>query len=128
MQFRGFTLAEINGAAEQAATIYPDAGLYFSFTSQRGRTISGVLRVRNSRAQGSRLSASGRRTCSASWEAHRDFMRALFMANPAGRITSAFADYKGAADFEAKFAATYSRQVGSQVCPATFGSLSNWEG
>lgn len=124
MQFRGFTLADINAAAEQAATIYPDAGLYFKFTSQRGRTISGVLRVSNSRAYGARRSASGRRMCAASWEAHRDFMRALFLVNPAGRITSALADYRGAEDFERKFTATYSHQAGSQMQPVAFGDLS----
>lgn len=124
MQFRGFTLAQINEAAALAAIGYPQAGLRFDFTSQRGRAINGVLRVKNSRAYGARMSASGRRTCAASWEAHRDFMRALFAANPAGRITSALADYKGAEDFERKFVATYSHQVGSQVCPAAFGDLS----
>lgn len=124
MQFRGFTLAQINEAAAIAAIGYPQAGLRFDFTSQRGRTINGVLRVGNSRAYGARMSASGRRTCSASWEAHRDFMRALFLVNPTGRITSALADYRGAEDFERKFLATYSHQVGSQACPAAFGDLS----
>jgi hypothetical protein len=60
----------------------------------------------------------------ASWEAHRDFMFNLFAINPEGRIKSAFADYRGLVDFEAKYRATADRNVGSQMFPVTFSALS----
>ena len=121
MNFYGFTSEQLASAAD--ALDYP-AGVYFSETGKRGRMIRGVLRVRNSRAEGARLSASGRHTAAASWEAHRDFMSALFKLNPEGRIQSMLADYRGAEDFEQKFPGTHWHQVGSQYRPAAFGDLS----
>ena len=121
MQFYGFTQSQLADAADRLA--YP-AKVYFSHTSTRGRCINGVLRVRNSKLEGARMSASGRHTPSASWEAHRDFMLNLFAVNPEGRIKSSFADYRGLADFESKFLATASRNVGSVYNPVSFGELS----
>jgi len=121
MQFYGFTQSQLADAADRLT--YP-AKVYFSYTSSRGRCITGVLRVRNSKLEGARMSASGRHTPSASWEAHRDFMLNLFAVNPEGRIKSSFADYRGLADFESKFRATAYRNVGSMYCPTSFSDLS----
>lgn len=121
MMFYGFTQTQLADAADRLQ--YP-AKVYFSHTSNRGKAINGVLRVRNSKLEGARLSASGRHTPSASWEAHRDFMLNLFAINPNGRIKSSFADYRGLADFESKFRSTAGRQVGSMVNPVCFSDLS----
>lgn len=121
MRFYKFTLAQITDAADSLT--YP-AGVYFSHTSTRSNVINGTLRVRDSFKEGARMSASGRHMPAASWEAHRDFMRALFAVNPAGRITTALADYRGADDFERKHAATANHNCGSQCQPATMAELS----
>ena len=121
MIFYGFTIEQLNSTA--GGLTYP-AGVFFSETSRRGKSITGVLRVRDSRKEGARMSASGRRTPAASWEAHRDFMQALFACNPDGRIKTMMADYKGIESFNREFGATYYKQVGSHYRPATFGELS----
>jgi hypothetical protein len=121
MQFYGFTIDQLNDIAD--ALPYP-AKVYFRHTSTKGRSINGVLRVRDSRAEGARLAASGRHTPSASWEAHRDFMRALFALNPSGRIKTALADYRSSMDFEHSYQSTGSKQVGSMMAPVCFAELS----
>lgn len=121
MQFYGFTQSELADAADRLT--YP-AKVYFSHTSNKGRAINGVLRVRNSKLEGARLSPSGRHTPAASWEAHRDFMLNLFAINPNGRIKTSLADYRGADDFEQKFRATAQHSVGPMYCPQSFESLS----
>lgn len=121
MRFYRFTLQQLTDTA--ASLDYP-AGVYFSHTSTRSNVINGTLRVRDSHAVGARRSASGRRTPAASWEAHRDFMRALFAIDPNGRIVTALADYRGAADFERKYCATAAHNCGSQYRPASMADLS----
>jgi hypothetical protein len=68
-----------------------------------GRAISFTLTVKRSDGPGARRSATGRRISAACWHAHRDVLGAIFRVAPDGRVKSAFADYRGALDFEDKF-------------------------
>lgn len=81
-----------------------------------------VLRVRLSKGPGARRSGSGRRTVAACWHAHRDVMMDIFAAAPDARLTSALADYRGAADFAASFPATGHHNVGSMMEPAAIAN------
>jgi len=72
---------------------------------KRVRTVSFVLRTNDTRGKGSRRTRL-RRTTSGCWHAHRDVMAAIFAQNPDARIKTMLADYRGKADFEAKFPET----------------------
>lgn len=102
--------------------------LRFNTTRQKqtrnGWRIRGVLRPLNTRARGARLSGSGRYCTACSWEAHRDFMHAIFAHNPCARIKTMLADYRGAADFETKFPATADHNIGSVREPLTISDAS----
>jgi len=82
-----------------------------------------VLRCHSSFGAGARKSASGRRLNSATWEVHKRVMRQIFSENPTAKIQSALATYDGAADFEEKHFATYHKNAGSMMEPASFGDL-----
>lgn len=88
-----------------------------SITWAKGRRVRFVLTTRDAWAFGSRMSASGRHMCRASWEAHRDVMRALFKLDPDATIKTVFATYLGRADFEQAFPATANHNVGSDAAP-----------
>jgi hypothetical protein len=77
-----------------------------------------TLRVNDSRGPGAGSSWGGRRSISACWHAHRDFMKELYKLNDGATIISVCARYDGREDFEAKFEATGSQNVGSRMQPA----------
>jgi len=60
----------------------------------------------------------------ASWEAHRDVLRAIFVYDSQASVKTALATYRGARDFEAKFPATGCKNIGSQMCPRTMPECS----
>jgi len=60
---------------------------------------------------------SERRVFAVCWHGHRDFMRAIFEADPDARIKTMWADYRGSEDFEEKFPGTAYRNVGSMMYP-----------
>lgn len=91
-------------------TIHPRA-------TRAGWRIRGVLRPNNTRKAGARVSGSGRHCAACSWEAHRDFMRHIFAAYPHARIRTMLADYRGQADFEARYLATGEHNIGNQCNP-----------
>lgn len=93
-------------------------------TWTKGKRMRFVLRAHNSREHGARLSASGRHTPSVSWEAHRDFMRAVFEQDANARIETGLAIYRGSDDFEAKYLATGHKNIGSQMHPCTMRECS----
>ena len=68
-----------------------------------------------------RTSASGfhegRRVHAVCWHGYRDFMREVFKRDPDSRILTAKADYRNAADFEAKYGNTGWQNVGSMMFP-----------
>lgn len=84
-----------------------------------------TLRVNDSKGPGSRRAHSGRRTVNASWEAHRDFMRAMFEQCPEAHIQTHMATYKGWQDFERKFPDTAYTNVGSRMYPMYMSDLTN---
>jgi hypothetical protein len=51
------------------------------------------------------------------WHGYRDFFRVLFSRFPTARVSTMFADYRGAADFLTKYPETAWRNVGSQFYP-----------
>ncbi len=82
-----------------------------------GRCVAFTLRVSSSKAPGARRSGSGRRSVAACWHAHRDVMAVIFDRNPAARVKSAFADYRGKEAFEDLFPNTGDHNVGSMMRP-----------
>lgn len=115
MQLSQFTQADVTFAI-RVANEHPhrdgatEGGVRFEITHARyvergkrpGGRITGVLRMQSSSIPGARRSASGRRTNSANWQVHYDFMAALFTCNPTGRIQSGYygeVDYTNELDF-----------------------------
>ena len=92
--------------------------------SRNGITVRVKIGTLNSRAHGSRTSASGRHGRWASWHAFRDILIAVFDADPKAVVHTGIATYRGRDGFEATFPATAHRNVGSLYSPATFASLS----
>lgn len=102
----------------------PIGNLYASITWSKGRRVRFTIETRDARKHGSRRSASGRHMRKASWEAHRDVMRALLAADPDATIRTGFATYKGRQHFEETFESTAFRNVGSRMSPVTIRECS----
>jgi hypothetical protein len=109
-------------ALAQANSIY-DNNLCLDIGRHVGTGLRAVLRARDSRAYGARTSASGRHGPYASWEAHRDFLRALFVISPQTKVSTAMAKYT-AENFEYTFPDTAHKNIGSQFNPVTMPQLS----
>lgn len=118
--------ANIGVLVDKVSETYYDGNLQLEQAQTRGTDRKGrdktlfTLCVRDSRGPGARRSASGRHMPKASWEAHRDVMRAIFAFDPCAFLHTALADYDGKADFERKFEATGDRNVGSMMNPVSF--------
>ena len=91
--------------------------------TSRTKSCRFVLRVRDSREEPARRSASGRRLPSANWEAHKHVLREIFNIVPTATIVSALATYRGKADFEQNHGVTYDHNAGSMMRPVAFGEL-----
>lgn len=111
------TVAEVS-AAHYAGNIT------FDLTWERGRRVRFTLGALDAWAAGSRVAASGRHMRKASWEAHRDVMRALFDVDVNAVIKTAIATYRGRADFEAKHPETARHNVGSLMAPRSIKDCS----
>ena len=61
--------------------------------------------------------ANGRRCHAVCWHGFRDFFRACFALAPEATFRTAMDTWKGRDDFEARFAASGHRNVGSQSAP-----------
>lgn len=72
----------------------------------RGRAVCFTLRTKSAFGPGARRASRGRHLVSACWHVHLDVMQAIFNHTPEARLKTALADYRGAADFDAKFRAT----------------------
>ena len=59
----------------------------------------------------------GRKVAAVCWHGHRDFMIEVYKRDPDARIKSAFADYRGVADFREKYPKTAYRNLGSMMNP-----------
>ena len=93
-------------------------------SSSRTPRCSVKIGTLDSRAHGSRTTASGRHGRYASWQAFRDILAAIFDQNPAATVRTGIATYKGRDGFEQTFPGTYYRNAGSLYSPAFFGDLS----
>lgn len=102
----------------------PIGNLVAAITWVKGRRVRFTLETRDAWKHGSRTSASGRHMRKASWEAHRDVMRQIFVYDSQATIKTAFATYRGAKDFEASFPATAHHNVGSIMQPRTIRECS----
>jgi hypothetical protein len=100
-----------------------NGNLAFNRCDKRGNGFVVTLKVRRSKEHGARTSASGRHGPYASWEAHRDFMLALYDLAPGAWIDSKMASYHGVEGFRENFPETRYHQVGSMMQPVSFGEL-----
>lgn len=120
-------LATVDAVAQQRyrltwETDSPVGNVYGSITWARGNRVRFTLETRDAWKHGSRTAASGRHMRKASWEAHRDVMKALFDVDADATIRTALATYRGKADFERHFPATAHKNIGSIMEPVTFRS------
>jgi hypothetical protein len=76
------------------------------------------LGTNDSKAHGSRTSASGRHGKYLSWQGFRDVLAEVFLADPNARVYTGRESYLGAADFMEKFPDTAYANVGSEWYPA----------
>jgi len=97
----------------------PIGNLLASITWAKGRRVRFTLETRDAWKKGSRTSSAGRHMCKASWEAHRDVLRALFKLDPQASVKTALAIYCGRDDFEREFPATGRKNIGSMMQPKT---------
>lgn len=89
--------------------------LYAAITWVRGRRVRFTLETRDPDVTGSRRSAQGRPMRKASWEAHRDVLRALFTLDPNAVVRTALATYDGRDDFEHSHLETAGKNFGGNL-------------
>lgn len=103
-----------------------ETGVVLYETRETGRACQFTIRPTGDRDEDGnyrwqRLSASAlhgeRRVHAVCWHGHRAFMRAIFAREPEARVKTAWADYRGSADFEARHEDTAYINVGSQMYP-----------
>lgn len=63
------------------------------------------------------MDGSERRVAAVCWHGFRDFFRACFAVEPDARFKTAMDTWGGSADFEARFAASGHRNIGSAFMP-----------
>jgi len=124
MYFRKCEIFHLESALHHINAEYKDNIIFQNKPEKTSHGIKATLRVRDSHAYGARTSWQGRHGPYASWEAHRDFIRALFKLVPNASVKTGMALYRGNEDFEAKFQETASKNVGSQIQPCTMPELS----
>lgn len=114
----------INQALRRANRFYPENPMRVNeLQIKSNRVAVFTLRVNNSRAKPARLSASGRRTCSVSWQAHYEFMQSLFTIDPNAKIVTGMAKYKGMQNFLDTCENTANKNIGSMMQPITMPEL-----
>jgi hypothetical protein len=114
-----------NEAGDYAGNIRFNTDRRVSPVNKRGHyTYRLRLVPMNSRARGARYAASGRHCAACSWEAHRDFMRAVFALDPQATIETGMIRYRGADQFERTHKETRNTNVGGPYAPVRFGDLS----
>lgn len=121
MEFRNCTPSEMQSALVAANAMY-DNNLRIDPEYKRGAYHTRLRAVRSG-VIGTRTTPRGKRSVNASWEAHHDFLKALFDINPEAKVRTAFAYYKGKDVFYKLFPDTAYRNVGSQMYPCTMPDL-----
>lgn len=120
MQLRGISL-------EDCKRIAGELGIEFqgSDTSgpRKGVEATGLLRPIRGSNPYQRISANAfmgeRKVAAICWHGHRDFMRRVLEIAPHARISSMFATYQGAEDFERNYQETGYRNIGSLMYPCS---------
>ena len=90
--------------------------------NRAGTRFRGRIMARSSHGPGARRSWSGRRLTAACWHVFRDVIRAALAEYPDAVFTTSLARYT-AANFEATYPATGSRNIGSVMQPVTMPEL-----
>lgn len=123
MKVYGLTERELRDALDQANEEYA-GNLRFNrepeLFSRRNSGYLLTLRVEDSAGAGAKTGPSGRRTVSATYYAHREFMACVFVTNPDARIITAMERYDGLGEFMDKAPAVGARNVGSQMYPQRY--------
>lgn len=89
----------------------------------RGRTKRFKMGTRDSHADGSRTSWTGRHGRYACWHAFRDVLAAILLEDPKATIRTGMATYGGAQGFLDTYPGTADQNVGSMVRPAYMDEL-----
>lgn len=121
MQFRNCAVADVE-AAVAAANEEHAYDMRLDFTSGHNGNFRGRLLpvTGSSTRNGRRRSPSGRRVHAMCWHAHLAMLRALFERVPQARVTTALADYKGRANFEATWPNTGDKNIGPAFDPMSY--------
>jgi hypothetical protein len=88
-----------------------DGERFESPSGRKGSPMSKYQRISTSTFNG------GRRVHAVCWHGFRDFFRAVYRREPGAVFKTAFDTWKGSEDFEARFAFSGHRNIGSQVAP-----------
>lgn len=122
MKLYGVSLSELRTIVDKVSYEHYRGNLIIKDASEHGvvkKHVVFTLRVKDSREAGARRSGRGNRTVAACWHAHKAVMDAIFDQFPEARLTSAYADYRGAVSFRVDHPATASHNVGSMMNPIT---------
>lgn len=125
MKVWGLTVDHIIEAVADTNVDYNQNIVFKRKPEQDGRAVNFTLTVRSCRDIGARVSHNGRKIAALCWHGNRDFMRVVFSINPAARIKTALADYKGYDDFVEKFPSTGYQNVGSGAKPMDYQDACN---
>ena len=116
------TVDTLNAAIERASALY-GGNLTAEVEHKAGNRYRVKIGARDSRGDGARRSASGRRGPWACWHAFRDVVRAIMAVDKDTRVTTSLARYVGSDGFEDTYPATAYTNVGSMIYPATMPDL-----
>lgn len=113
MNAYGITEAQLTIAAHRAGVAIDKTEKNRDGTSWRVKVNPIPLSRKWQRISG----ATVRKVHAVCWHGFRDFFRACYALAPAARFKTAMDDWKNAEDFEARFASSGHRNIGSQTCP-----------
>jgi len=127
MKVWGIDVEQANRIIRRVSTGY-DGNIVFKRTPELdGRAVWFTLTTADTRKRGARRSASGRRVAACCWHGHRDIMLGILGSYPDCRIKTAHADYRGLADFAAKYESTGDTNIGSHYQPMAYRDACNCE-
>jgi len=129
MKLWDVTADELTTIVEYVSTMLYNGNIVFKrHPEPSGRAVAFTLTVQKSAGPAGRRSNMGRKICACCWHGHRDVMKAIFAFNPAARLKTAIADYKGKLNFEASFEETGYNNLGSIVAPVDASNACECEG
>ena len=117
MTIYGITASQVDGIAQKLE-------LVTSNVRTTKTSVSVKLDPPDSDHRYARRSWQGRRLKACSYQAFRDFILSCF-ASGATRVKSAMGDWRDEVAFRYDLESLWAKNIGSQVCPAMMGELSN---